>query len=460
MNERRRSIRCIRYVLQISSLVLFVFLLHSLAYPLGWQAQALQWFTRLDPWALLSHLRWQHSVPAWGWLPVLTMAAALVFGRVFCGWLCPFGALMALVDRLILMLLGTRSRRLALARTELTDRLQPVKYYWLLLLAVVFALGAGLVLRLTPFMLFSHEIIRVLREAVPWALIAIVTLTLLFSRLWCSVLCPTGLLLSLAARPRLLRYQVLGDCVHCGRCAQTCPVGAAPEEDGAAGDGCLACGECQSVCPTRAVSLLRTSELDQRNGGDPGSFDTGTERRHTRRQFLGIAITAVICVAAIAARITLRPTRRVLRPPGALPAAEFASVCTRCGRCVKVCPNNALQPMSIAEGLEHYGTPQIIPRYSNCSLCLTCQEVCPTGAIAKVPLEQAKMGTAVLDQTRCLAWSEDKLCFVCGEQCPLVVIDGDDRHRPTVQTDRCVGCGTCERSCPVIGEAAIRVQPR
>lgn len=104
--------------------------------------------------------------------------------------------------------------------------------------------------------------------------------------------------------------------------------------------------------------------------------------------------------------------------------------------------------------------PRIIPREANCNLCLTCQEVCPTGAIAQVPLEQVKMGSAVIDQQRCLAWNENKLCLICGEQCPVLAIEGDGQHRPTVQVDKCVGCGTCEKACPVEGEAAIRVIPK
>src|SRR5438105_3930740 len=33
----------------------------------------------------------------------------------------------------------------------------------------------------------------------------------------------------------------------------------------------------------------------------------------------------------------------VLRPPGALPEAEFTSTCSRCGHCAEVCPANAIQ---------------------------------------------------------------------------------------------------------------------
>lgn len=116
--------------------------------------------------------------------------------------------------------------------------------------------------------------------------------------------------------------------------------------------------------------------------------------------------------------------------------------------------------MPITEGIESFETPYIIPRNANCTLCFACQEVCPTGAIAQLPLEQVKMGKATVHKERCLAWNENKLCLICGEQCPVLAIEGDQQHRPIVLVDKCVGCGTCEKNCPVDGEAAIRVSPK
>lgn len=116
--------------------------------------------------------------------------------------------------------------------------------------------------------------------------------------------------------------------------------------------------------------------------------------------------------------------------------------------------------MPITEGLECFETPYIIPRQANCVLCFTCQKVCPTGAIAQMPLEQVKMGTAEIDKLRCIAWNEKKLCVICGEQCPALAIEVDVQNRPIVQANKCVGCGTCEKACPVDGEAAIHILPK
>lgn len=385
----------LRYSLQFIFLVAFVSLLATLSYPPELGNQVLHWLSRLDPWLLLSHIRWQQEAPSWLWLPLLTIAATLLWGRVFCGWLCPFGAFLALTDRVGRMVF----KRLSVTRSKVLYSLQSIRDYWLLMLMIIFALGSNWVLFLSPFALFSHEIVRVLQDDIPWVLIGITVGTLLFSRLWCSVFCPTGALLSFVARSRFFRYRRLN--------------------------------------PTDEVAA--------------------TQRQASRRQFFKAAFA--VTVAGALWRKTVWAAEKVLRPPGALPEAEFTAVCNRCGRCVQVCPSNALRPMPITDGLANFETPFIIPRKNRCDLCLACQKVCPTGAIREVPLEKVRMGKALIEKPRCIAWNEGKLCYICGEQCPVLAIEADEHHRPTVLSDKCVGCGSCENACPVEGNAAIRVIP-
>ncbi|HWR09074.1 4Fe-4S binding protein [Sporomusa sp.] len=443
-----------QYLVQLISLVSFVLLIASLSYPLGPENSLLQWFSRLDPWLLLSQLRWQQAVPYWVWLPLLTLTATLLWGRVFCGWLCPFGAFLTLIDKIGRAFLKSMS----LTRTKVLYAVQPIRYYWLIFLVSVFVLGSNWVFFLTPFALFSHEIVRGLQGYMPWTLIGITAGTLLFSRLWCSVLCPTGVLLSLAARLRLFRYRIAGNCVHCEKCTRTCSVGAAPADTGVAQEGCLACGDCHRVCPTEAINWQRSSSNGKNSQLAPADDSAATKHQPSRRQFFKVAFA--VAMAAALWKKTVWAAEKVLRPPGALPETDFTAVCNRCGRCIQVCPSKALRPLLITDGIANFETPYIIPRKNRCDLCLVCQEVCPTGAIAKVPLEKVRMGQAVIDKPRCIAWNEGKLCYICGEQCPVLAIEADEHHRPTVLIDKCVGCGSCENACPVSGEAAIRVFPQ
>jgi len=282
----------------------------------------------------------------------------------------------------------------SLTRTKVLHAVQPVRGYWLLLLVIVFVLGSNWVVFLTPFALFSHEIVRVLTGHIPWMLMGITAGTLLFSRLWCSVLCPTGVLLSLAARLRLFRYGLAGNCVHCEKCTRTCSVGSAPADTGVAKEGCLACGDCQRVCTTKAIKWHRSSWWGKSSQLVSNDDIAATKRQESRRKFFKVAFA--VTMAAALWKKTVWAAGKALRPPGALTEPEFTAVCNRCGRCVQVCPGKALRPMPITDGLANFETPHIIPRQSRCDLCLACQKVCPTGAIVEVPLEKIRIWVRLL----------------------------------------------------------------
>ncbi|MDR0338784.1 MAG: 4Fe-4S dicluster domain-containing protein [Desulfovibrio sp.] len=73
----------------------------------------------------------------------------------------------------------------------------------------------------------------------------------------------------------------------------------------------------------------------------------------------------------------------------------------------------------------------------------------------------AKIGTAVVDRKRCIAWAEDKRCLVCQETCPYAAVSvtpeiGHIAPVPVVRPERCYGCGFCEKHCPTT-QASIRV---
>ena len=115
-------------------------------------------------------------------------------------------------------------------------------------------------------------------------------------------------------------------------------------------------------------------------------------------------------------------------------------------------------------------------RSGNCEwTCNACGQVCPTGAISSLTLEakrETTIGSAYIDQNRCLPWADARACIVCEEMCPLpekaILLDevtvrdalGVSRtvRRPIVDRERCIGCGACENRCPLPSEAAIRVR--
>lgn len=414
-------------------------LLAKYNYPLPDYTEILLWWTRLDPFLLLFQLR-SGSVPDWAWLPVGTLLLTVLLGRFFCGWLCPLGGFLAIINSAKPKTPPTWTRRLNSFRIPLL----------LFMLGILF-LGSSWTIFFTPFHLLTEELSRLLRQQIPWLLLLIgLSAVTLFPRFWCVYLCPTGLLFSFLSRWRIVRASPPINCIHCGACEKICPTAAAMPAENCTSQDCLLCGRCSEVCPVGPFDLSRPRIQSAESKDEKPVF--------TRREILKSG--GALVLAGAASPLLTRPTgANPLRPPGALEEAEFLSSCSRCGRCIKVCPSECIKPMPLKSGVVTFLTPQIIPRQSRCELCQQCQQVCPTGAIAKIPIPQALIGLAVIDRNRCLGWSEGKLCLVCKEQCPQHAIDSDPLHRPSVQKSLCVGCGGCENACPV-DPAAIVVQPQ
>lgn len=149
---------------------------------------------------------------------------------------------------------------------------------------------------------------------------------------------------------------------------------------------------------------------------------------------------------------------RFLRPPGALPEYEFAAICTREGKCVEVCPADAIKIEPDKGG----GLPHIVARTAPCVVCesLACMKECPSGALQDVGRpDHIMMGYAVISHDTCLR-SKDEDCTLCVDPCPVgeTAIRIGEAGRLEVQPG-CIGCGVCERACPT-EPTSIWVEPQ
>lgn len=437
-----------RRLVQALSLALFVLLLAGS--PVGWADLAF----RLDPLTVglvsLAHGAWSVVL---GGVAVLLLVT-LLHGRLFCGWLCPLGALHDAIDTVS----GARPRA-AGARG--------LKLVLLLLTAALLVGGAALTWLLDPLTWSARLLEALVPRPVEPALAAImlllfVALALLLGRRgFCRVLCPLGALLGLVARVALLRRaRDRQRCSGCGRCEASCRMLAFGPGERFRHAECIHCFECETACAEGAISVAPA-----RHGLAPVPLD--------RR----VALLSLAGAAAVAAGARLTPAvasskRAPLRPPGSEPEERFVDLCIRCGACLRVCPSRTLVPARLEAGLAGIETPILVPRRGGCLAdCHACGQSCPTSAIRPLALEPkrtARIGRAIVERARCIVSARGRSCLSCFAACPFEAIEirpsarrerwGDPVYAIAVDAKRCTGCGLCEASCPVVGEAAIRVQ--
>jgi NosR/NirI family nitrous oxide reductase transcriptional regulator len=208
------------------------------------------------------------------------VAASLLFwGRgVFCGWLCPFGALQELTNRL------AKLARIPQIEVPwgLHERLWPVKYMIFLGLFGLSLYSLELAERFAEIEPFKTAIILKFQRDWPYVLFAVGLLGagLFIERFYCRYLCPLGAALAIPARLRtfdwLKRYRDCGN--PCARCAKECMVQAIHPEGNINPNECHQCLHCQvlyqseSKCPVcikkaaQRAKLLRMSQPDVSGG--------------------------------------------------------------------------------------------------------------------------------------------------------------------------------------------------
>ncbi len=203
-------------------------------------------------------------------LLAFVVVSFVVWGRgVFCGWLCPFGALQELLAKL--------ARVVSLPQWSPSYRahrkLWPLKYVSLAVLAVAALHGLQTMAVAAEIEPFKTVISLRMDRAWPFVVFALVVLAagLFGERAFCRVLCPLGAVMAIGGRLRLRRFKPLKRRAECGSpcqlCAKRCPIQAIEPSGAINMDECFYCLDCQvihndaNVCPPLVYEARRNREL-------------------------------------------------------------------------------------------------------------------------------------------------------------------------------------------------------
>ncbi|NQV04159.1 MAG: 4Fe-4S binding protein, partial [Candidatus Omnitrophica bacterium] len=135
----------------------------------------------------------------------LMLILTLAFGRFFCGWICPLGAMIDLFSDI-------RKKRISLDAAK-NRRVSLVKYYILGGMLIFSIFGISIIWMLDPMTITARFFVF---GSIPMLVFACGS-AFIVKRLWCRAVCPLGAIYALVARYSLLERSVR-KCTACFRC--------------------------------------------------------------------------------------------------------------------------------------------------------------------------------------------------------------------------------------------------
>ena len=231
---------------------------------------------------------------------------AIMFGRMICGWFCPFGLIQELLYKV---------QTPKLKKSPVTRVLSWLKY--VILVVFVFLIPIIYAFKDTPMPAFCKYIcpagtieggllllankvnasyFSMLGPIFTWKfflMISTVVGCIFIFRLFCRFLCPLGALYGLFNKFSVFGIKVDNSkCTNCGLCVSHCKVDIRHVGD----QECISCGDCVGVCPTKAISFKGSKILLKENETAEGSK---APKARTVTRAIGAVILAAVLVFAI-----------------------------------------------------------------------------------------------------------------------------------------------------------------
>lgn len=200
-------------------------------------------------------------------LVLLTIATTVLWGRVYCGRICAFGALTQLIDAIV-------PARFQLEISPTLEKRASLIKYGILFGAIGYYLLThenGFYRYIEPFWMFSFEASTVL-----WAGLAVLLVASVFVRnMYCRFLCPLGAALGLVSRFSVFKIKRWNECSSCKLCEKACEWGAIRNRQIVMTE-CVRCDVCEilydskSRCPHWLLDAKRKRRAAEQASGNPG----------------------------------------------------------------------------------------------------------------------------------------------------------------------------------------------
>lgn len=197
-------------------------------------------------------------------LVVFGIVSTILWGRVYCGRVCAFGALTQLIDAIV-------PRRWQWEVPPVLERRAGYIKYLILFGAIGWYLAThenAFYRYIEPFWMFSFE-----ASAMLWIGLGVLLVASIFVRnLYCRFLCPLGAALGLLSSLSIFRIKRWSECSTCQLCEKACEWGAIRERKIVMTE-CVRCDDCEILyaSKTRCPHWLLKAKYQRRSGARGGS---------------------------------------------------------------------------------------------------------------------------------------------------------------------------------------------